>query len=463
MNNIKKAREIKNAQISFVSLVDKAANRREFIITKADDGKADWKTIGRIIKADNHYVTGIVYEPLVEDSQGDFMTADEIQKACYWFAKNGDAVDIQHNFEAHNGISVVENWVEKADTEIDGEKIVKGTWLITAEVNDSDIWNKITKGDITGFSMGGTGKYSEEDVDLESVTKENKDISKKYVDSMKSARSNSEDKQGLLSKLAKALGFKAVVKGKVAEIYGNTSIRDMFWDAVYALDDCLYRFDWSENKAAFETDETKIRECLSDFNNIVTELLVNEKIITKAIAPDFNQLEKAGKKMSGKNKETLSGIYSSLGEFLKEFDESDKEDPDNDIETTNENDDKEEKEVTKEDMKLLQEGIAEGIAKAFANLTKSEPKPTEPIGKADDPKMFSDMVNAAVKKAMDPEKPDAAPVSETEKFMTKMQEMIDTAVEKAVEPIRKAAGLPTNLNDEPVAKNDSGHYLSGLL
>ena len=294
---IKKAYEIKDAEISFVSLVDKAANGRQFLITKADDGNADWKTIGRIIKADNHYVTGIVYEPLVEDSQGDFMTADEIQKACYWFAKNGDAVDIQHNFEAHNGISVVENWVEKADTEIDGEKIVKGTWLVTAEVSDNDIWNKITKGEITGFSMGGTGKYSEEDVDLESVTKENKDISKKYVDSMKSARSNSEDKQGLLSKLAKALGFKAVVKGKVAEIYGNTSMRDMFWNAVYALNDCLYRFDWSENKYTFETDETKIRECLSDFNNIVTELLVNEKIITKAIAPDFKHLENAGKKM----------------------------------------------------------------------------------------------------------------------------------------------------------------------
>ncbi|MCM1227694.1 MAG: XkdF-like putative serine protease domain-containing protein [Clostridium sp.] len=445
-SKIKKAYEIKDAKISFVSLVDKAANKRQFLITKADDGNADWKTTGRIIKADNHYVTGIVYEPLVEDSQGDFMTADEIQKACYWFAKNGDAVDIQHNFEAHNGISVVENWVEKADTEIDGEKIVKGTWLVTAEISDSDIWNKITKGEITGFSMGGTGKYSEEDVDLESVTKEN------------------EDKQGLLSKLAKALGFKTVIKGKVAEICGDTSKRDIFWNAVYALEDCLYRFDWSENKAEFETDETKIRECLSDFNSIVTELLVNEKIITKAIAPDLKQLEKAGKKISGKNKETLSGIYSSLGEFLKEFDESGKEDSDDDSETTNENNDKEEKEVTKEDMKLLQEGIAEGIAKAFVNLAKSES-----IEKADNPitqfspEMFSDMVNAAVKKAMKPEKPDAAPVSETERFMTKMQEMIDTAVEKAVEPIRKAAGIPTNLNDAQAVKKDSEHYLSGLL
>lgn len=443
-SNVKKAYEIKDAKISFVSLVDKAANKRQFLITKADDGKADWKTIGRIIKADNHYVTGIVYEPLVEDSQGDFMTADEIQKACYWFAKNGDAVDIQHNFEAHNGISVVENWVEKADTEIDGEKIVKGTWLVTAEVSDSDIWDKITKGEITGFSMGGTGKYSEEDVDLDNLKKSGKP----------------DDKQGLLSKLAKALGFKAVVKGKVAEIYGNTSIRDMFWNAVYALDDCLYRFDWSENKAAFETDETKIRECLSDFNNIVTELLVNEKIITKAIAPDFKQLEKAGKKMSGKNKETLSGIYSSLGEFLKEFDDPNKEDSDDDSETTNENDDKEEKEVTKEDMKLLQEGIADGIAKAFANLPKSET-----IEKADNPislEAFSDMMKEVIKKDAESEKADA-PVSETEKFMAKMQEMIDTAVEKAVEPIRKAAGLPTNLNDEQVEKNEGGHYLSGLL
>ena len=47
---LKKAYEITDAKISFVSLVDKAANKRQFLLKKADDGKASFTTYGRIIK-----------------------------------------------------------------------------------------------------------------------------------------------------------------------------------------------------------------------------------------------------------------------------------------------------------------------------------------------------------------------------------------------------------------------------
>ena len=68
-------------------------------------------------------MTGIVYEPLAEDSQGNFMTEAEITKAAYWFAKNGDKVDLQHSFEPLSGAAVVENWVAKADFAIDGQPV----------------------------------------------------------------------------------------------------------------------------------------------------------------------------------------------------------------------------------------------------------------------------------------------------------------------------------------------------
>ena len=75
-DKIAKSYEISDAKIVFVSLVDKAANKREFLITKSEGGKAEFRTYGRILKADieKHFVTGVVYEPMVEDTDGNYMT-----------------------------------------------------------------------------------------------------------------------------------------------------------------------------------------------------------------------------------------------------------------------------------------------------------------------------------------------------------------------------------------------------
>lgn len=168
MNEIQKAYEITDAKIQFVSLVDKAANKKAFLIAKADGSKAGLDTFGRILKADdeNHYVTGIVYEPMVEDSQGNYMTEAEIVKAAYWFARHGNQVDLQHSFKPLDSVAVVESWVAKADFSLNGEDISQGTWLMTMEIQDPDIWNAVQSGQISGFSMGGIGTYSEEDTEL---------------------------------------------------------------------------------------------------------------------------------------------------------------------------------------------------------------------------------------------------------------------------------------------------------
>lgn len=65
MSKIEKAYAITDAKISFVSLVDKAANKKQFLITKAEHGSASFASYGRIVNADadSHYITGIVYEP----------------------------------------------------------------------------------------------------------------------------------------------------------------------------------------------------------------------------------------------------------------------------------------------------------------------------------------------------------------------------------------------------------------
>lgn len=192
---IGKAREIFDLKIEFVSLVDAAANKRQFLLAKSKDAKS---FTAKIVKADpeTHYVTGVVYEPMTEDTQGDYMTEEEIQKAAYWFAKYGSGTDIQHSFVRNEHCSVVENWIAKADFTIDDEQVKKGTWLMTVEICDDELWSAIEKGEITGFSMGGSGKANEEETDL-------------------------EEKKSMLQKFAEFLGFEKSVTEVQAVTQGD--------------------------------------------------------------------------------------------------------------------------------------------------------------------------------------------------------------------------------------------------
>lgn len=453
MRRVNKAYEITDAKISFVSLVDKAANKRQFLLKKAEDGQASFTTYGRIVKTDaeNHYVTGIVYEPMEEDSHGNYMTAEEITKAAYWFAKNGDKVDLQHSFEPLDNATVVENWVAKADFKIGDEVIKEGTWLMTVEVSDESVWEGIEKGEITGFSMGGLGNYSEEDVDLDNVSKQE-------------TKQGASEKKGLLKQLATALGVNVVEKGAMAELYEERSKGTLFWNAFNSLEEILYKYDNITGRWVYETNEDKVRECLEEFNQIITNILTGKESITKAIQTD-RPVEKAGKKMSGKNKETLAGIYESLGAFLKEFD-----DPEDDPDKKDDGDDKskkdkEEKEVTKQEVEeIVAKSIAAAIEKAGCG-TESGDKPKEDekdkeVKKSEEaitPESIDAMVQAAIAKAMEPQEQEQHVSAE------QVQDMITKAVAAAVDPVLKSKGLPSNLNGSSTVEKSAEHYLHGIL
>ncbi len=428
---IEKAYAISDAKISFVSLVDKAANKKQFLITKAEAGSASFASYGRIVNADaeSHYITGIVYEPMTEDAHGNYMTEEEITKAAYWFAKNGNQVDLQHSFEPLEDAAVVESYVAKCDMEINGQSIKKGTWLMTVEVNDPDVFEAIEKGEITGFSMGGVGKYSSEDVALD-------DVAKTAIPTAPADR----EKRGLFKRLAAALGFEVVEKGEMADRYAADMKYSGFWNAFYTLEDVLYRYNWQTDRYEFEDNENLITETLTEFNAIVTDLLTGGQPVAKALAS--GSVFKAGKAMSNANKETLTSIYDSLGAFLEKF-----------------NDEQEETDVTK---KEITDAIAEGVAKALAPAQQPEAVEKSAENTPITAEAIEKMVDAAVKKALAPAEDDEEPVT-----AENIQKMIEAAVEKAVAPVRKAAGVPSNLNDEDDGEDGvekaAPHYLAGIL
>ena len=434
MPRIAKAYAITDAKISFVSLVNKAANKKQFLITKSENGAANFATFGRILKADadSHFVTGIVYEPMVEDTQGNYMTEEEITKAAYWFAKNGNQVDLQHCFEKCDGAAVVESYVAKCDMEIEGEAIKKGTWIMTMEISDTDVWEAIQKGDITGFSMGGMGVYSEEDVELP--------VEKR------------DEPKVLLRRLSKAMGFYVVEKGAVKANFQRGVKEDNFYSAWYALRSTLegnfYNPDTGMWEWGYNSDESTIREALEDFNDIVTQLLTSDGSIVKSLEKAAESAPvpvlKQGRSLSAKNLNAIKGIYDTLGAFLEEFQEEPAE---------ADNVQKEDVEMTTDEIKAV---VAEEVKKAMEPVVKQlETLAPEADGGEGD----GSGTDAAA---------DAAAGDMQAESVAKM---VGEEIQKAMEPVMKALGpvmrsraLPGNLNDAAgaVVKQEQ-HYLHGII
>lgn len=461
MSKVQKAIEISDAKIQFMSLVDKAANKRQFLVTKQEGGQAQFATTARIVKVDDatHYITGIAYEPLAEDAHGNFMTEPEIRKAAYWFAKNGDKVDIQHSFEKAEGLSVVENYVAPCDMTIGETPVVKGTWIITVECANDEVWQAVQKGELTGFSMGGVGKYSEQDVPLNDVTK-----------------TAEAEERGFFKKLAKFFGFEVVEKGEVLDRYNASARNSAFWNAVYALEDVLlYHYEYRDGVYTNTVSPDKVHEALADFNRILTDVMtLSGDAIVKAVELPVC---KAGKKMSSANKAKLDEICQALSDFKTAFDEDPEEKEEEDTTKKKEDNNMTKAEIQAEVNAAVVKALTEaGVIKAGpAPQATPAPQPAAPVKKATEPAapaeqakegvdveaMVAKAAEAAVKKTLieagliEEEADPNAPVTKGE---------VQQIVTDALAPMLKAFSLPQNLNNEgQVAKSDGEHYLHGLL
>jgi hypothetical protein len=86
------------------------------------------------------------------DSQGDFMTPEGIKAASEKFMKSGrtTAIDVNHSGVPVNAF-ITENMISK------GGAFPAGSWVVTAKIEDPDIWKSVRDGKLTGFSMEGNG------------------------------------------------------------------------------------------------------------------------------------------------------------------------------------------------------------------------------------------------------------------------------------------------------------------
>jgi hypothetical protein len=107
-------------------------------------------------------VYGVVLTPEVEDSQGDVLSAEEIEKAAHRWLIEYRKQDVQHSEVAKDDTGrplaePVESFIAPCDLTIEDVPVRKGAWVIATRVNDPETWDDVVNGRRTGFSIGGSG------------------------------------------------------------------------------------------------------------------------------------------------------------------------------------------------------------------------------------------------------------------------------------------------------------------
>jgi len=112
----------------------------------------------RKVDTERHLVGGVVYEPDVVDTQGDFTTADEIDAAMEKFMERYFAdpgrIKVQHEGKAYK-FPVIECFQAEISTTKGGKPLAKGAWWLTVKITSGTIWKEVKDGRLTGWSMGG--------------------------------------------------------------------------------------------------------------------------------------------------------------------------------------------------------------------------------------------------------------------------------------------------------------------
>jgi len=122
----------------------------------AQDGVAKSVPILKI-NEEKRLVTGIVLQPETVDAQGDIYDEEAIERAAHSYLSRYNTktrLGYQHK-EFKKPLALVESWVTPEILSIGGRLLKKGSWVVTSKVIDDEIWAKVKRGEVTGYSIGG--------------------------------------------------------------------------------------------------------------------------------------------------------------------------------------------------------------------------------------------------------------------------------------------------------------------
>ena len=110
-------------------------------------------------KSEALYVKGCVIACGIEDSQGDILDSESIKK-IFTSYNNESKFEVMHEGEKISGVTLLENYINKAPEQVGDKEAPIGSWLITMRVDNPEIRESILNHEFEGVSLSSEVKKS---------------------------------------------------------------------------------------------------------------------------------------------------------------------------------------------------------------------------------------------------------------------------------------------------------------
>lgn len=117
----------------------------------------------KVEKSKNEELKQVTYVAMLPDStdlHGDFTSAEDVRKACHNFNKSAKRTNLFHKVMS-DSFEVIESYIAPTDFMLDDKVVLKGTWLMSFQVHNEEVWSMIKSGDISGISIGAMASVEE--------------------------------------------------------------------------------------------------------------------------------------------------------------------------------------------------------------------------------------------------------------------------------------------------------------
>lgn len=134
------------------------------LVAKGESSTMRASVVIKALNDDEQIVYGEVYAPFVLDSHGEMMLPEDLKLLAHRFIaqKKVNFVDVQHDNHWIEAV-VVESFIARAHD----PDYTEAAWVLGTKVPDAEVWARIKRGEINGYSLEALVYKEEADVEYE--------------------------------------------------------------------------------------------------------------------------------------------------------------------------------------------------------------------------------------------------------------------------------------------------------